>query len=80
MILAGDIGGTKTLIGLFDFDARARFLARQRQVPELFTTEPADGSWKHQRPAPPQAYHAVSRGLYSSELGASRRSETTPAR
>ena len=53
---------------LFDLDARARFLERQRQVPELFAVEPASGGWAHQHPAPPQAYHAVSRGLYSSEL------------
>jgi CubicO group peptidase (beta-lactamase class C family) len=37
-------------------------------VPELFAAEPAGGDWRRQRPAPPQAYHAVSRGLYSSEL------------
>ena len=53
---------------LLDLDARARFLERQAQVPELFGTEPAGSAWKSQRPAPPQAYHAVSRGLYSSEL------------
>ena len=53
---------------MFDLDARARFLERQAQVPELFQPEPANGDWKTQRPAPPQAYHAVSRGLYSSEL------------
>ena len=53
---------------LFDLDARARFLERQGQVAELFQPEPARGDWKMQRPAPPQAYHAVSRGLYSSEL------------
>ena len=52
---------------LFDLDARARFLERQVQIPELFAPEPA-GDWKAQHPAPPQAYHAVSRGLYSSEL------------
>jgi CubicO group peptidase (beta-lactamase class C family) len=38
------------------------------QVPELFAAEPPDSGWKSQHPAPPQAYHAVSRGLYSSEL------------
>ena len=53
---------------LFDHDARARFLERQQQVPELFAAEPGDGTWRTQHPAPPQAYHAVSRGLYSSEL------------
>ena len=53
---------------LFDFDARARFLERQPQLPELFAAEPASGDWRSQHPAPPQAYHAVSRGLYSSEL------------
>jgi CubicO group peptidase (beta-lactamase class C family) len=53
---------------LFDLDARARFLERQHQVPELFSAEPSTGTWKARRPAPPQAYHAVSRGLYSSEL------------
>ena len=53
---------------IFDFDARARFLEAQPQVPELFEPEPTNGDWRHQRPAPPQAYHAVSRGLYSSEL------------
>lgn len=53
---------------LFDLDARARFLERQQQIPDLFVAEPADGNWKSQHPAPPQAYHAVSRGLYSSEL------------
>jgi len=53
---------------LFDLDARARFLERQVQVPELYAAEPTGSDWKSQRPAPPQAYHAVSRGLYSSEL------------
>jgi len=53
---------------LFDLDARARFLERQVQLPELFAAEPAGGGWGSQRPAPPQAYHPVSRGLYSSEL------------
>jgi CubicO group peptidase (beta-lactamase class C family) len=53
---------------LFDFDARARFLERQRQIPGLFAVEPEGTDWKRQHPAPPQAYHAVSRGLYSSEL------------
>ena len=53
---------------LFDLDARARFLERQTQVPGLFRPEPANGDWRMRRPAPPQAYHAVSRGLYSSEL------------
>ena len=53
---------------IFDFDARARFLEAQPQVPELFAPEPAGGDWKSQHPAPPQAYHAVSRGLYSSAL------------
>jgi CubicO group peptidase (beta-lactamase class C family) len=53
---------------VFDFDARARFLESQAQVPNLFEPEPANGAWKSQQPGPPQAYHAVSRGLYSSEL------------
>ena len=53
---------------LFDHNARARFLERQPQVAELFEPEPGDGTWRTQHPAPPQAYHAVSRGLYSSEL------------
>jgi CubicO group peptidase (beta-lactamase class C family) len=53
---------------LFDLDARARFLERQGQVAELFRAEPTTGNWRAQHPAPPQAYHAVSRGLYSSEL------------
>lgn len=53
---------------LFDLDARARFLERQAQVPELFAVEPPGADWRSQRRAPPQAYHAVSRGLYSSEL------------
>jgi CubicO group peptidase (beta-lactamase class C family) len=53
---------------IFDLDARARFLEAQPQVPGLFEPEPSDGSWKSQQPPPPQAYHAVSRGLYSSEF------------
>jgi len=53
---------------LFDLDARARFLERQEQVAELFRPEAAGGDWRTQNPPPPQAYHAVSRGLYSSEL------------
>ena len=53
---------------LFDLDARARFLERQQVVPELFAIEGAPTEWKRQQPPPPQAYHAVSRGLYSSEL------------
>jgi CubicO group peptidase (beta-lactamase class C family) len=53
---------------LFDLDARARFLERQVQVAELFAVEPRGSTWKAQHPPPPQAYHAVSRGLYSSEL------------
>jgi len=52
---------------LFDFDARARFLERQVQVASLFVPEPS-ADWRSQNPPPPQAYHAVSRGLYSSEL------------
>ena len=52
---------------LFDFDARARFLERQEQVASLFAPEPS-ADWRRQNPPPPQAYHAVSRGLYSSEL------------
>src|SRR5690349_21207835 len=53
---------------IFDLDARARFLEAQPQVPELFVAEPSGGDWRSQHPAPPQAYYAVSRGLYSSEL------------
>ena len=53
---------------LFDLDARARFLERQVQVSEFFAVEPPGSVWKSQHPSPPQAYHAVSRGLYSSEL------------
>lgn len=53
---------------LFDHDARARFLERQPQVPGLFEPEAEWQDWRASRPAPPQAYHAVSRGLYSSEL------------
>jgi CubicO group peptidase (beta-lactamase class C family) len=53
---------------LFDLDARARFLEQQPQILELFCAEPPDGHWKSQDPAPPQAYHAVARGLYSGEL------------
>ena len=53
---------------LFDLDARARFLEQQVQVVSLFAPEPIDADWRGQRPAPPQAYHAVARGLYSSEL------------
>jgi len=51
---------------LFDLDMRARFLERQAQIATLFSPEPAD--WRTANPSPPQAYHAVSRGLYSSEL------------
>ena len=51
---------------LFDLDARARFLERQTQIASLFSVEPAD--WRSASPPPPQAYHAVSRGLYSSEI------------
>ena len=53
---------------LFDADARARFLEGQPQVTALFARERAGADWRSQRPAPPQAYHAVSRGLYASEL------------
>jgi CubicO group peptidase (beta-lactamase class C family) len=53
---------------LFDHDARARFLERQPQIPELFEPEAAWQDWRTPTSAPPQAYHAVSRGLYSSEL------------
>jgi CubicO group peptidase (beta-lactamase class C family) len=53
---------------LFDLDARARFLEHQEQVASLFAPEPVDADWRRQNPPPPQAYHAVSRGLYSSEL------------
>src|SRR5262252_5077083 len=44
---------------LFDLDARARFLERQVQLPELYAAEPTGSDWKSRRPAPPQAYHAV---------------------
>jgi len=53
---------------IFDFDARARFLERQEQVAALFAPEPSGSGWRWQNPPPPQAYHAVSRGLYSSEF------------
>ena len=54
---------------LYDLDARARFLERQALVAELFGAEDAGVDWwRRQDPPPPQAYHAVSRGLYSSEL------------
>lgn len=50
-------------------DALHEFLAAQRQTPELFQLEPAGSErWRHQSPAPPQAYHAISRGLYAGEL------------
>lgn len=52
---------------LYDLDARAAFLERQPQVDSLFAPEPAGEDWRAQDAAP-QAYHAVSRGLYSSEL------------
>lgn len=53
---------------MFDLDVRARFLEGQAQVSELFQPEPEGGDWRSQDPAPPQAYHAISRGLYSGEL------------
>ena len=53
---------------LFDPDVRVRLLESQRQVPELFRPEPEGGDWRSQDPAPPQAYHPISRGLYSGEL------------
>lgn len=53
---------------LFDHDQRELFLEQQPQVAELFEPEPADGNWRQQSPAPPHAYHAVSRGLYSGAL------------
>lgn len=53
---------------LFHPEALARFLERQVQAPELFQPEPPGGGFQTQRPAPPQAYHAISRGLYASEL------------
>jgi CubicO group peptidase (beta-lactamase class C family) len=37
-------------------------------VPNLYAAAPPGGDWRHQDPAPPQAYHAGSHGLYSSEL------------
>jgi CubicO group peptidase (beta-lactamase class C family) len=53
---------------LVDLDTRARFLERQPQVESLFAPEADGADWRAQDPASPQAYHAVSRGLYSSEL------------
>lgn len=53
---------------MFDLNVRARFLEGQSQVSELFQPEPEGGDWRSQDPAPPQAYHAISRGLYSGEL------------
>lgn len=53
---------------LFDRDVRVRLLESQRQLPELFRPEPEGGDWRSQDPAPPQAYHPISRGLYSGEL------------
>ena len=38
---------------LFDLDARARFLERQRQVPGLFVAEPHGREWRTQSPPPP---------------------------
>ncbi len=49
---------------LFDPEALASFLAGQEQVPELFRPEGED--WREG--VAPQAYHAVSRGLYSGAL------------
>lgn len=49
---------------LFDPEAMASFLAGQAQVPELF--RPAGEDWRLD--SAPQAYHAVSRGLYSGAL------------
>lgn len=48
---------------IFDLDARAAFLSGQVQEPGLFR---AEEDWRTD--AAPQAYHAVSRGLYSGEL------------
>jgi CubicO group peptidase (beta-lactamase class C family) len=53
---------------LFDPDALARCLERQEPNEELARVEPGDGSWRTQDPPPPQAYHAITRGLYSSAL------------
>lgn len=52
---------------LFNVEVQSKFLERQQQIPELFQPEPSDG-WRSSNPAPPQAYHAVSRGLYASQL------------
>lgn len=50
-------------------DALRAFLERQPLTPELFQPEPAGGErWRHQSPAPPQAYHAIARGVYAGAL------------
>ena len=53
---------------LFDVERLGEFLGRQRQTPELFVAERAGENWRREYPPPPQAYHAVTRGLYASEL------------
>ena len=50
-------------------DALRLFLEAQPLIPELFQPEPVGGErWRHQSPAPPQAYHAISRGVYAGTL------------
>lgn len=53
---------------LFDHGRLASFLMRQPLTADLFRREPRDGGWRLADPPPPQAYHAVSRGLYTSVL------------
>ncbi|ARV57746.1 hypothetical protein BZZ01_03025 [Nostocales cyanobacterium HT-58-2] len=53
---------------LFNLEVQAKFLERQKQLPEFFQPEPQDANWGSLNPAPPQVYHAVSRGLYASQL------------
>jgi CubicO group peptidase (beta-lactamase class C family) len=53
---------------LFNVEVQLKFLERQKQIPELFQPEPVGENWRFLNPAPPQAYHAVSRGLYASQL------------
>lgn len=53
---------------LFDSENMSRCLARQKQFPGLFELEPSNGDWRRQSPAPPEVYHAVTRGLFASAL------------
>ncbi|MBW4633171.1 MAG: beta-lactamase family protein [Iphinoe sp. HA4291-MV1] len=53
---------------LFNLEVQSKFLERQKLISELFQPEPVDENWRSLNPAPPQAYHAVSRGLYASQL------------